>query len=268
MSRRLAAMEERLGARLIDRGPRRFVPTAEGTLFYERGLAILAELDQTEAEVGFRTLAPRGHIRVGAPMAIGRERIAPLVGRFSERYPEVTVELLLDDARADMIGNDLDVALHVDLPTDGDAITRLILASRRVLCASPDYIERHGKPERPDDLLRHNCIRLVRGRHIYNRWPFADAGGAVEIKVQGTLSTSSSEIMQRWAIDGHGICLKALWDVEADLQTGRLVELLGSFSDNPINLYVIYPTRSHLPNRVRVFIDFVVDALNPKMLSD
>jgi DNA-binding transcriptional LysR family regulator len=262
MSRRLAALENRLGARLIDRGPRRFVPTEEGVLLYERGLTILAELDQTEAEVGFQTLAPRGHIRVGAPTEIGRRRIAPLIGLFSQKYPEVTVELLLDDSRADVIGNNLDVALHVDEPSDGDVITRLLMPSRRVVCAAPDYLARCGRPERPEDLLDHNCIRLVRGRHVYDRWTFADDGRELDVKVRGNLSTSSSEIMHQWALDGHGICQKALWDIEPDLKAGRLVELLGAFAGNPINLYVIYPTRSHLPNRVRVFIDFAVDALN------
>lgn len=268
MSRRLAALENRLGARLIDRGPRRFIPTEEGVLFYERGLSILAELDQTEAEVGYRTLAPRGHVRVGAPTEIGRQRIAPLIGEFSDRYPDVTVELLLDDARADVIGNNLDVAIHVDEPSDGDVITRLLWPSRRVVCASPDYLSKHGRPEQPKDLLGHNCIRLVRGRHIYDRWTFSDQGKPLDVKVKGRLSTTSSEIMHQWAVEGRGIALKAFWDLEGDLRDGRLVELLGAFAGNPINLYVIYPTRSHLPNRVRVFIDFMVNALNPPKRSD
>jgi DNA-binding transcriptional LysR family regulator len=263
MSRRLAAMENRLGARLIDRGPRRFVLTEEGTLLHERGLAILAELGQVEAEVGARTTAPLGHIRVGAPLQIGRRRIAPLIGAFCEQYPNVTVELMLDDARADVIGNELDVALHIDEPADGDIITRLLLPSRRVVCASPAYIARHGRPERPEDLLRHDCIRLVRARHVYDRWTFVEDGRPLEMQVRGSLSTSSAEVMHDWALSGHGVALKALWDIEEDLASGRLEALLTPFASNTINLYVIYPTRSHLPNRVRVFIDFVVAALGP-----
>ena len=262
MSRRLAAMENRLGARLIDRGTRHFVLTEEGTLLYERGLAILAELDQAEAEVGARTLAPRGHIRVGAPLEIGRRRIAPLIGEFCEQYPNVTVELLLNDSRVDVVGHELDVALHIDEPVDGDIITRLLLSSRRVVCASPAYLARHGRPERPEDLLRHQCIRLVRGRHVYDRWTFTDQGRPMEVQVRGPLSTSSAEVVHDWALAGHGIGLKALWDIEPDLAAGRLVELLAPFARNAINLYVIYPTRSHLPNRVRVFIDFMIGVLN------
>jgi DNA-binding transcriptional LysR family regulator len=206
-------------------------------------------------------LAPQGHIRVGAPLEIGRRRIAPLVAAFCERYPQVTVELVLNDSRADVIGNDLDVALHIDEPIDGDIVTRLLLPSRRVVCASPDYIARRGCPQRPEDLLQHDCIRLVRGRHVYDRWTFMDQGQPLEIQVRGPLSTSSAEVLHDWTLAGCGVGLKALWDIEPDLAAGRLVEVLAPFARNAINLYVIYPTRSHLPNRVRAFIDFVVAAV-------
>ncbi len=261
MSRRLSAMENRLGARLIDRSTRRFTLTEEGAVLHERGVLILAELDQVEAEVGARTRAPRGHIRVGAPLEIGRRRIAPLIGAFTRQYPDVTVELVLSDSRADVIGHELDLALHVDQPADGDIITRLLLPSRRVVCASPDYLARRGCPETPADLLGHDCVLLVRGPQIYDRWTFVQDGKPLEVRVRGKLSTSSAEVMHDWVVSGHGVGLKALWDIEDDLAEGRLVELLAPFTDNTINLYVIYGTRTHLPNRVRVFIDFVVGAL-------
>ena len=261
MSRRLSAMENRLGARLIDRSTRRFSLTEEGAVLHERGVLILAELDQVEAEVGARTSAPRGHIRVGAPIEIGRRRIAPLIGAFTRQHPDVTVELVLSDSRADVIGNDLDLALHVDQPVDGDIITRLLLPSRRVVCASPDYLIRRGRPAAPADLLGHDCVLLVRGHQIYDRWTFVENGKPLEVRVRGKLSTSSAEVMHDWILSGHGVGLKALWDIEDDLAEGRLVEVLAPFTDNAINLYVIYGTRSHLPKRVRVFIDFVVGAL-------
>lgn len=261
MSRRLSAMENRLGARLIDRSTRRFTLTEEGAVLHERGVLILAELDQVEAEVGARTRAPRGHIRVGAPLEIGRRRIAPLIGAFARQYPDVTVELVLSDSRADVIGDDLDLALHVDQPVDGDIITRLLLPSRRVVCASPDYLARRGRPETPADLLGHDCVLLMRGHQVYDRWTFVENGKPLEVRVRGALSTSSAEVTHDWVLSGHGVGLKALWDIEDDLAEGRLVELLAPFTDNAINLYVIYGTRTHLPNRVRVFIDFVVEAL-------
>jgi DNA-binding transcriptional LysR family regulator len=265
MSRRLSAMENRLGTRLIDRSTRRFALTEEGALLYERGALILAEIDRVEAELGARTQAPRGHIRVGAPLEIGRRRIAPLIGAFTRRHPEVTVELVLSDARANVVGDDLDLALHIDQPVDGDIITRLVLPSRRVVCASPDYISRRGRPEAPADLLRHDCIHLVRGHLLFDRWTFVEDGKPLEVRVRRTLSTNSAEVVHDWILSGRGVGLKALWDIEDDLAEGRLVELLAPFTDSEINLYVIYRTRSHLPNRVRVFIDFVVSGLDTTM---
>ncbi len=264
MSRRLARMESRLGARLIERSTRRFVLTEEGALLHDRSLGILNDIDQAEAEVSARTRSPHGHLRVGAPLEIGRRRIARLVAAFCQQHPDVTVELVLDDAPADVIANDLDIALHTDQPTDGEVVTRLLLASRRIACASPAYLDRFRRPERPIDLAEHNCIRLVRRRQIYNCWPFVENGEPVEIPVRGSLSSTSGEVVHDWTLAGLGIGLKAHWDIEDDLAEGRLIELLAPFASNPINLYVIYPTRSHMPRRVRVFIDFVVDALKSR----
>jgi DNA-binding transcriptional LysR family regulator len=262
VSRRLAAMERRLGARLIDRGSRHFVLTEEGSLLYERAAAILADLDQIEAEVGASSATPQGHLRVGAPLEIGRRRLAPLIAEFSRRYPHVTIELVLTDSFLDVVGDDLDVGLHVDVPLDGNVIARKLISSRRVTCASPAYLAKHGVPARPEDLLAHACIRLVRGRHVFDTWTFVDDKQLLDVQVRGALSTSNAEVLHGWILDGYGMGLKALWDIEDDLKAGRLVEVLAPFAHDTINLYLIYPTRNHLPGRVRVFIDFIVDAVD------
>jgi DNA-binding transcriptional LysR family regulator len=261
MSRRLAAMEARLGVRLIDRGTRRFVLTEEGSVLYERGVGILAELDATEAEIAANVSAPQGHLRVGAPLEIGRRRIAPLIAEFSRRYPRVSIELVLNDSHVDVVGDDLDVGLLIDVPTDGNVISRQLLSSRRVVCASPAYIAEHGVPETPEDLLGHDCIRLVRGRHVFDCWTFAEHGKPRQVQVRGTLLTNNAEVMHGWVLMGRGFALKALWDIEDELSDGRLVEVLAPFAHNAINLYAVYPTRTHLPLRVRVFLDFVIASL-------
>lgn len=261
MSRRLSALEARLGVRLIERGSRHFALTEEGALLHERSIGILADLDATEAEVSLTVKAPRGRLRVGAPLEIGRRRIAPLVAEFTERYPGISVELALSDARQDVVGDELDVGIHVDLPSDGSIVSRKLLSSHRVVCASPDYVARHGQPATPSDLLSHNCILFVRGRHVFDRWSFAEGDARREVQVGGTLSTNNAEVMHEWALAGRGVALKALWDIEADLKAGRLVELLGSFSYPDLNLYLTYPTRNYLPPRVRVFIDFIAAAI-------
>jgi DNA-binding transcriptional LysR family regulator len=261
MSRRLASLEARLGVRLIDRSTRHFALTEEGARLHERAVKILDDLDDAEAEVSAQVASPQGHIRIGAPLEIGRRQLAPLIAAFTKLYPRITVELSLDDAIIDVLGDDCDVALHIDQPLDGNIISRKIISSRRTVCASPEYLARRGKPTKPDDLLEHDCLCLVRGRHIFDCWPFSLNGKIQELQVHGTLLTNHGEVLHDWALLGHGIALKAHWDIEHDLKAGRLVELLAPFTASEINLYAIYPTRSHLPPRVRVFIDFMLASM-------
>jgi len=261
VSRHLAALEERLGVRLIDRASRRFGLTAEGSLFYERSVAMLNDLDEAMAEASAKAKAPRGRLRVGAPLEIGRREVAPLIAEFTSQHPEITVELFLTDSVFDVVGDELDIGLQVDPPNDGSIISRTLVSSRRVVCASPEYLSRHPTPAVLDDLLQHNCIRLLRGRDVLDRWVFKDGNTAQEIQVRGNLSTNNAEVMHQWILAGRGIGLKAHWDIKEDLDSGRLVELLAPFACNEICLYATFPTRSYLPFRVRVFIDFIVKGL-------
>jgi DNA-binding transcriptional LysR family regulator len=261
VSRRLAAMEERLGVRLIERGPRRFTLTEEGSLLHERALTILRDLDAAEAEASERAKHPRGHLPVGVPLEVGRQRIAPLVAEFTTMYPGISIELVLTDARLDILEEEIDIGIHVDQPRDGNVISRLLLNGSRVIIASPEYLARHPAPERPIDLLNHDCARLVRGKRIFDQWVFKEEGRVREIQVHGTLLTNNSEVMHEWALAGRAVTIKAIWDVQDDIRSGRLVQLLKPFQCDELNLYATYATRSHLPPRMRLFIDFVVHAL-------
>lgn len=261
MSRRLAGLEERLGVRLIDRSTRHFALTEEGSRLHERAVQIIADIDEAEAEISAKVASPQGHIRIGAPLEIGRRRLAPLIAEFTKQYPRITVELSLNDAIVDILADDCDIALHIDQPLDGNIISRKVISSRRVVCASPEYLARRGTPLKPEDLSQHDCICLVRGRHVFDRWPFLVDGEVQELQVHGTLLTNHGEVLHGWAVLGHGITLKAHWDIEDDLRNGRLVELLEPFTASEINLYAIYPSRSHLPPRVRVFIDFMLASI-------
>jgi len=262
MSRRLAAMEQRLGVMLVSRGSRRFALTEEGLLLHQRALKILAEIDEAEAEAATKGKEPRGTLRVGAPLQIGRRLIAPLVGRFTERYPEIDAQLHLSDSCSDMVGEDLDVALTVGVPADPDLVMRRLLISRKVICASPGYLARYGLPELPEDLVRHNCIRKQRGRHTIDIWHFVDEKGPREVRVNGTLATNSGEVIHEWLLNGRGIGQKPLWDIEEDLEAGRLVECLAGFTDDRLELCASFVGRPYLLPRTRVFVDFIADALN------
>jgi DNA-binding transcriptional LysR family regulator len=262
MSRRLSDLEERLGVRLVDRTSRRFELTEEGSLFHERCVGIVTEIDEAVAEAAAKGRAPLGLLRVGAPSELGRRRIAPLIARFTDVHDQVKVHLTLSDAGVDLMESGLDILLRIGLPTENAVIATKLLSSRRVVCATPAYLERHGMPKTPDDLAAHDCIRLVRGGWVFDSWTFRDGAARREVRVDGTLTTGSGEVLHDWAIAGKGIALKALWDVRDDLAAGRLVECLADYSADEIDLYAVYLSRKHLSPRVRVFLDFIRAALS------
>ena len=261
VSRRLAALETRLGVRLIDRGPRRFTLTDEGSLLHERAVEILRDLDEAEAAASAHAKQPRGLVRVGAHLEMGRRRIAPLIAEFTARYPGITAELVLTDSRLELLENEIDVGLRVDPPSDSNIVSRVVLSGRRIVCASPQYLATHAPLKRPIDLLEHDCIRLVRGRHVLDHWAFKEEDRVRQIQVHGSLLTNNAEVMHDWAVAGRAVGLKVIWDIQEDLGAGRLIRLLEPFECDEVKLYVTYATRTHLPPRMRLFIDFVVSAL-------
>ena len=267
MSRGLSALESRLGVRLVTRTSRTFELTEEGHLFYERCERIVSDIAEAEAEASSQGKTVKGRLRIGAPMEIGRRLIAPLVARFIEKYPGIQIHLNLSDSGLDVIDDGLDIALRVGLPTDGSLIAKKILSTRRIVCASPDYVKRHGMPRRPEELRQHNCIRLVRGRRVMDAWSFQEGGKRFELTVSGSLTTTSGEVVHNWVHAGRGIALKAVWDIQPDLVTGTIVECLNNFWCDEIDLFALCANRQHLSPRIRVFLDYVSATL-PKMVQN
>jgi DNA-binding transcriptional LysR family regulator len=257
MSRGLSALESRLGVRLVTRTSRSFELTEEGQLFYDRCARIVTDIAEAEAEASSKGTAVKGMLRVGAPMELGRRLIAPLINDFRQRFPEVQVHLMLSDAGLDVIDDGLDVALRVGLPADSSVIAKKILTVKRIVCASPTYFKKHGVPAKPTDLLLHDCIRLVRGRRVMDSWIFQDQGKRFEVIVNGTLSTTSGEVVHDWVRAGKGIALKAAWDLQPELAAGTIVQCLSEFWCDEIDLFAICANRHHLSPRVRAFLDFV-----------
>jgi DNA-binding transcriptional LysR family regulator len=257
VSRRLAALETRLGVQLAERSARRFRLTDEGVLYHEHCRSILAELRDAEAEVSARGATAHGLLRVGAPMELGRRRIAPLLAEFAARHPALQTHLALSDAGLEIGRDGLDVALRVDRPEDQSIMTRKIASTRRVLCAAPSYLAARGTPKTPADLTGHECLRLARRHRLHDRWRFHTDNGLEEIKVDGHLTSSSGDVLHGWALAGRGLSLEALWDVAEDLQAGHLVECLTDLRWDGIELFATFLPGQPVPPRIRLFVDFI-----------
>lgn len=257
VSRRLSALEDRLGVRLAERNARRFRLTEEGALFYEHCRKLLATMHDVEAEVSARGATARGLLKVGAPMELGRRRIAPLLAEFAARHPGLEAHLVLSDAGLEVGQDGIDVALRVDRPDNPAVMTRKIAATPRVLCAAPSYLADRGMPERPADLARHECLRLARRHYLHDRWRFRTDSGVEEIVAGGHLSSSSGDVLHGWALDGRGLSFEALWDVADDLEAGRLVACLADYASDEIELFATFQPGHPVPPRVRLFVDFM-----------
>jgi DNA-binding transcriptional LysR family regulator len=261
MSRGLTALESRLGVRLVTRTSRSFELTEEGQLFYERCARIVADIADAEAEASSKGATIKGILRLGAPVEIGRRLVAPLITEFRKKYPAVQVHLALSDAGLGVIDDGLDVALRVGLPSDSSVIAKKVLTARRIVCASPAYFKEHGTPSMPSDLLQHDCIRLVRGRRVMDAWVFQEQEKRFEVVVNGTLTTTSGEVVHDWVRAGKGIALKADWDLQPELREGSIVLCLSDYWCDEINLFALCANRRHLSPRIRAFLIFIVARL-------
>jgi LysR family transcriptional activator of dmlA len=263
VSKRLAQMEARLGVSLLNRTTRRMSLTAEGELYLEHARRILGELDEMEQQLGLSKSTPSGLLRVNATLGFGRSHVAPIISRFARKYPRVEVRLQLSVDPPPLTEDAFDVCIRFGPPPDSRVIARHIAPNRRLLCASPAYLARHGEPKTPAELAGHNFIGIRQGEEAYGllRLTRGRAGATETVKVRGTLATNDGEIAVSWALDGHGILLRAEWDIERYLRSGRLVALLPHYQTPNADIHAVYPQRHQATARVRAFVDFVALSL-------
>ena len=261
VSKHLALMESRVGVALVNRTTRRMSLTPEGELVLEHARRILGEIDDMQALLGVAKATPTGLLRVNATLGFGRSHVAPLISRFARKHPKVEVQLQLSVNPPPLTDDAFDVCIRFGAPPDARVIARRIAPNRRVLCASPSYLAQHGLPKVPNDLTRHNCIGIRQGEEAYGVWRLASGRGKVAsteaIKTRGTLTTNDGEIAVNWALAGHGILMRAEWDIERYLRNGRLVQVLPQYATPDADIYAVYPQRHQLAARVRAFVDFV-----------
>jgi len=264
VSRRLSAMEKRLGVGLVRRTTRRMSLTPEGELYLQHARRILADLNDMEREVSGSRGTPLGLLRVNATLGFGRSHVAPVLSRFVRKYPQVEVQLQLSVNPPPLTDDAFDVCIRFGEPPDARVVARRIADNRRLLVAAPAYLARAGTPQLPRDLIRHNCIGIRQGDEAYGLWRLTGTRAGdrktVAVRTRGTLTTNDGEIAVNWALDGHGILLRAEWDVARYLRSGRLVQVLPDYATPAADVYAVYPQRHQGSARVRAFIDFIADA--------
>ncbi|WP_338758903.1 LysR family transcriptional regulator [Massilia sp. METH4] len=258
-TKRLAALEARLGVRLVNRTTRSLSLTSEGETYLRHATRILADVREMEDVVSQGRATPRGLLRVNATLGFGRTVIAPLVSQFAQRYPDVEVQVEVTDRPVDLVESGFDLAIRFGELPDKRLNARRILSNRRFLCASPGYLERHGTPATLADLASHRCIIHRQNDDAYGIWRFMHRDHSEAVKVHGALSSNDGDIVLGWALDGHGILIRSEWDLAKYLDSGRLRVVLPEFRLPAADLFVYYPSRRNQPVRARAFIDFLAD---------
>jgi DNA-binding transcriptional LysR family regulator len=264
MGRRLDALEERLGVKLLVRTTRRITLTHEGSAVLEDCQRLLADIANAEASVSAGGVKASGHLRITAPAGFGRRHVAPLVPRFRELHGDVTISLNLSDRVVDLGGEGFDCAVRVGDFPDSSLVSVRLADNRRLCVATPDYLRRHGTPAHPQDLLKFDCLTLSSDASQTRGWAFSlprKGPGAepevVHFKPAGPLDCSDGQVLHDWCLQGFGIAWRSTWEVEQEIASGQLVEVLAAFAAQPNGIYAVFPQRKHLPLRVRLWIDFL-----------
>jgi len=250
-------LEQDLGVQLLNRTTRHASPNENGQAYFERALAILADLDAADRAVTQMQATPRGLLRINAPMSFGTLKLGPAIADFMELYPELRIQLVLSDEQIDPVQGGYDVTLRIADLEDSSLIARKIVAIDRVICAAPSYLDEHGIPKHPGDLRRHALLTygfLLTG----NQWKLTGADGEHWIQPEWTLCANNAEVLRDTAIKGRGVALLPTFIAGAALRAGALRSFLDGYRAPPLTLYAIYPPTRHLSVKVRLFIDFLV----------
>jgi LysR family transcriptional activator of dmlA len=265
VSKHLTQMEARAGVSLVNRTTRRMKLTPEGELYLARARRILEDIDDLAQSLGGSTQRPTGLLRVNATLGFGRGHIAPAISRFVAQYPLMSVQLQLSVTPPPLTKDAYDVCIRFGEPPDTRVVARRLAPNRRILCGAPSYFAAHGVPGTVRDLARHNCIGIRQGDEAYGVWRLTRGRGGSSakesVKIRGNLATNDGEVAVKWALDGHGILMRAEWDIRRYLDRGELVQVLGNYQTPNADIFAVYPRRQQLSERIRIFVDFLAASL-------
>jgi LysR family transcriptional regulator, transcriptional activator for dmlA len=265
VSKRLSQMETRAGVALVNRTTRRMMLTPEGELYLERARRILDEIAELSELLGSTKQSPKGLLRVNATLGFGRSHVAPVISRFVAQHPQVSVQLQLSVTPPPLTDDAFDVCIRFGEPPDTRVVARRLAANRRLLCAAPSYLAARGMPLTAHDLTRHNCIGIRQGDEAYGVWRLTSGRGTSRkteaVRINGTLTTNDGEIAVKWALEGHGILMRAEWDLGQYLADGSLVRVLPDHETPNADIFAVYSQRHQMSNRIRAFVDFIAQEL-------
>ena len=268
VSRQVGDLESELGARLLHRTTRSLSLTEAGHAYFERAARILADLEDASRAVEEMRASPRGKLRISAPMSFGHRHLMPALSDFLLRYPDVVVDLAMNDEFVDLIEEQFDVAVRITTLPSSSLISRTLALARRVICASPEYLAAHGAPDTPDDLKSHVCLfysNLASARD----WRFVTPDGAPwRVTVHGRLSANNGDALRIAALRGHGLANLPTFIVGPDVLSGKLATVLDSFVAQDLTISAVYPHSRHLLPTVLSFVDFLVDQFAPEPYWD
>jgi len=265
MSKRLSRLEERLGVRLLQRTTRRLMLTEAGRAFYEDIVSALTVIEEAESTASGRATRTMGVLRVSAPTAFSRLHLAPKLLPLLEGNPGLSLILDLRDDFVDLVAGSVDVAIRIMIPENSSLIARKLAPNRRVLCASPDYLAKHGTPTTLEDLQGHQLL----GGSARNRWNLEGPDGPVALRPVSVVQTNSSEIVRELVIAGHGIGMRSTWDVSEALRSGKLVRIMPDYHGSPdVGIYAVYASRRFVPLKIRTFVDHLASLYGPEPYWD
>lgn len=267
VSKAIAQLEHSLGAQLLNRTTRFVSPTDTGAVYYQRCIAILADMDEADRAVAELQGEAKGSIRLNAPMSFGTLHLASALADFMARYPDIRIEATLNDRFIDPVEEGFDLTIRIAELADSSLIARKLAPARRVLCASPAYLRAHGEPQRPSDLKDHNCLHygfLATG----NVWHLSGEDGPHPVTVNGTLCSNNAEMLMASVLKGVGIALVPTFIAGADLQEGRLTTVMPAYRPTDIAIHAIYPPSRHLSLKLRLLIDFLVERFGERPYWD
>ncbi len=260
VSRQVSQLEDRLGARLLNRTTRRISLTEIGAAYYERARAALDALAEAEQAVVDLSAAPSGVLKISMPSIFGNIHVAPILPAFAERFPEITLDVSINDRFVDLVEEGLDVAVRVAELRDSSLVARRIAPFRRLVCASPDYVQRHGRPDSPAELKDHDCLVLT-SYQPRGHWQFGAGKTLRSLRVSGSIESNSADVLREAARAGVGLVQLPSYVLSQDIKSGALLPLLTGHEADNRDVFAVYPASRHLSPKVRAFVDYLVATL-------